>query len=362
MVCISNAWSMHTERSHFSVTQKNSEASEAPLTVTSAPGPSSSPSTPRGAVVLQCGASFQQRWYGRLGNNILSILNAALDAEIKGLDFLLKDCSHSILNLAPYDYYSRQNSRKTAIKQILTPAEAFYINIYNYPQELEGLELILPFPAACCSRKRILTPLLEKFYSDTAALKYSPDVLVMHIRSGDIFDRSRPAEHRYSPPPLAYYQKVIAEHGSRHSSSGSPSIIIVTELENMSPLVDALLRLYPPGTITLQAGTLEEDVAVVLGARHLVASQGTFAYALALASPNLETLYMFNNIVHALDERAFWCDVNKVYSYAPNAGEYIGRWELEKWTASSEQIQYLLDYPAENLTRTALESNTGYCE
>ncbi|KAG7673179.1 hypothetical protein KSW81_006393 [Nannochloris sp. 'desiccata'] len=93
----------------------------------------------------------------------------------------------------------------------------------------------------------------------------------------------------------------------------------------MSPLVDALLRLYPPGTITLQAGTLEEDVAVVLGARHLVASQGTFAYALALASPNLETLYMFNNIVHALDERAFWCDVNKVYSYAPNAGEYIGR-------------------------------------
>ncbi|KAG7668110.1 hypothetical protein KSW81_002013 [Nannochloris sp. 'desiccata'] len=93
----------------------------------------------------------------------------------------------------------------------------------------------------------------------------------------------------------------------------------------MSPLVEALLRLYPPGTITLQAGTLEEDVAVVLGARHLVASQGTFAYALALASPNLETLYMFNNIVHALDERAFWCDVNKVYSYAPNAGEYIGR-------------------------------------
>jgi len=46
------------------------------------------------------------------------------------------------------------------------------------------------------------------------------------------------------------------------------------------------LKLYPPGTITLQAGTLEKDVAVVLAARLLIASQGTFAYALALASHN----------------------------------------------------------------------------
>ena len=352
MACISNAWSMHAQRGHFSVYQKNSEAAE--VAVTSAPGSSSS-SPQRGAVVLQCGGIFQQSWYGRLGNNILSILNAALDAESKGLSFFLKDCSHSILNLAPFDYYSWQNSEKTAIKQIITPAEAFFINIYNYPEELEGLELILPFPAACCSRKRILTPLLKNLYSNPTAFKYSPGALVIHIRSGDIFDRSRPAEHRYSPAPLVYYQKVIDEH-HRHSSSRKPSIVIVTETDHISPLVDALLKLYPSGTITLQAGTLEEDVAVVLAARHLVASQGTFAYALALASHNLETLYIFNNTVHALDERAFWCDVKKVYSYSPKGGKFIERWE-----ASEAQIQYLLKFEVNDLVESVVEGLNSTC-
>jgi len=349
---------MHSEKSYFVITKNNSEVAEA--LVNSAPGYSSSFSTQRGAMVLQCGATFQESWFGRLGNNILSILNAALDAESRGLRFFLKDCFHPILNLASYNYYSRTNYEKSAVKQIITPAEAFFINIYNYPQELEGVELILPFPAACCSSKRILTPLLKDLYSIQTATKYLSDALVIHIRSGDIFDRSRPAEHRYSPPPLVYYQKVIDEHQSRHSrgsNSGSPSIVIVTERDHISPLVQALLKLYPPGTITLQAGTLEEDMAVVLAARHLVASQGTFAYALALASHNLETLYMFNNIVHALDERAFWCDGKKVFSYSPKGGKFIERWE-----ASEAQIQYLISFKANDLVESVVDRKSiTYC-
>lgn len=307
----------------------------------------------RGAVILQCGPNFEHNWYGRLGNNIISIFNAALDAESRGLDFSLKDCSHSILNLAPYDYYSRKHPKATPIKQVLTPAEAFYINIYNYPRELDGLELLLPFPAACCSRKRILSPPLAKFYTSPAAFKFSQESLIIHIRSGDIFDRTRPAEFRYSPPPLAYYTGVIEEHQSRHSRDAK--VVIVTETNNMSPLVEALLKLYPEGMITLQAGTLEEDVAVVLAARHLVASQGTFAYALALASHNLDTLYLFNNIVHALDDRAF-CDVQKVHTYSPRGGKYLQRWE-----ASEAQVQYLMNFQIEDLVEAVVEGSNSTC-
>jgi len=110
MMCVSKAWSIHSEKSYFVVTQKNSEVAEA--LVTFASGYSSSFSTQRGAAVLQCGATFQQNWYGMLRNNMLSILKAALDAESKGLRFFSKDCFHPILNFAPYDYYSRINHEK----------------------------------------------------------------------------------------------------------------------------------------------------------------------------------------------------------------------------------------------------------
>jgi hypothetical protein len=350
IVWFSNAWPMHAERDLSPPLTKNNAAAGALSSALSSP-------LQRGAVILQCGPNFQQQWYGRLGNNILSIFNAALDAQSRGLGFSLKDCSHPVLDLISYDYYNNSNFRTTRsdIKQSLTPAEAFFINIYDYPQQLGGLELILPFPAACCSKRRILTPLLEKYYSHPAAFKYSADALVMHIRSGDVFDRTRPAEYRYSPPPLAYYTRVIAEHQSRHSTHGN--IVIVTEMDHISPLVSALLENYPEGMITLQAGTLEEDVAVVLAARHLVASQGTFAYALALGSHNLETLYMFNNIVHALDERAFYCDVKKVYNYSPKGGRYI-----EQWEASEAQIKYLMNFKKDDLVASVCETSNSTCD
>ncbi len=130
-------------------------------------------------------------------------------------------------------------------------------------------------------------------------------------------------------------------------------IVIVTEMDNIPPLVEALLNLYPKGMIKLQAGTLEEDVAVVLGPRHLVVSQGTFAYALALALHNLETVYMFNNIVHALDDRAF-CNIKKVHHYAPRGGKYIARWE-------PTQIQYLMNFKATDLEEAAYEGSNSTC-
>ena len=52
-------------------------------------------------------------------------------------------------------------------------------------------------------------------------------------------------------------------------------------------------------------------MAVVLAARHLVVSQGTFALSLGLASSKLDILYTFNNKMQVLDDRVF-CDVTVV--------------------------------------------------
>ncbi|KAG7673175.1 hypothetical protein Ndes2437A_g01308 [Nannochloris sp. 'desiccata'] len=279
-------------------------------TTTSAVAPadpplSSLPSLPAnptfGTLVMYCEGN---KWAGRTGNNIISVFNAALRAHELGLDFKIVNCTHDLLDISHLSFWSNETGNDLSsldVKHMISASSAFYL---------------------------------------------------FKTSSGDIYRKRGPPVHSgYGPPPLAFYTRVIEEHQSRHSSSSGPSIIIVTELENMSPLVDALLGMYPQDVITLQAGTLEEDVAVVLGARHLVASQGTFAYTLAFASETLETLYTFNK---NLDWRVL-CDVELV-RYKAVLPEF-----LEKWKASSEQIQYLLDCPAQNFTRTTVEANKSYC-
>ena len=214
------------------------------------------------------------------------------------------------------------------IKEVLTPGKAFYLNMFKIIKvDYPGLELILPLQA-CCLRRTMLEPLFEGYANLPATLNYSEDALVIHIRSGDIFNRNITIHPMYSPPPLAYYQEIIEEH-----SMQSREVILVTLNKHMSPLVAALLEIYPH--IKIQAGSLEEDVAV--------------AWALALASSKLETLYTFNNKMHIMDDRVF-CDVIVVQI---STEEYFSRWE-----ATDEQIAHVMAIPRSDLRRKTLDKSS----
>ena len=284
-----------------------------------------------GSLILYCGGNWFDNWYGRTGNNILSVFNAALTAKMLGLKFAIRNCSHSIMDLTPLTIDHLQGVKDE--KQLfLTPTDAFYLHM----DPETGLTLPLE---ACCMRRSILTPLVKHLTtanSAAASKRYSPDALVIHIRSGDIFDKEGSIHPSYSPPPLAYYQEIIEEH-----SIQSREIVLVTQNDHMSPLVAPLLEIYPH--IKIQAGSLEEDVAVVLAARHLVVSQGTFAWALGLASSKLETLYTFNG---DLDYRAF-CNADVVRFTTSD-------WMIKEWTASDAQIEYLLDFPRGSMRKSIL--------
>lgn len=106
----------------------------------------------------------------------------------------------------------------------------------------------------------------------------------------------------------------------------------------MYPAIDRLMKLYP--SIKLQTGSLEEDISVILGARYLVGSHSTFAWSLAIGSPNIELLYTFNNGLHVLDDRIF--SGTKVIQYY--ADDY-----LKAWIGSEEQMDYVLNFPRKQL-------------
>jgi hypothetical protein len=103
--------------------------------------------------------------------------------------------------------------------------------------------------------------------------------LVIHIRSGDIFDKD--PHPGYIMPPLSYYLDIIRINTFKN-------IYLLAE-DRKNPCINALLELYP--TIQFELQPLEKDVRLILGAVNIVASYGTMIDSLLLFSNNIKRVY-----------------------------------------------------------------------
>jgi hypothetical protein len=183
---------------------------------------------------------------------------------------------------------------------------------------------------------RCVRPLLTQdlLHSDP---RVGADDLVMHFRGGDAFD-SEDIKPGYWQPPLAYYLAVF-EHDC-------PRRVWLVFEDRRNPTVAGIeeaLRLRGVEVI-VQSGTLLEDLRVLLSARRLVASVGTFVPMAALLSPKLETFYQFSrhpNPVLALK------GVRVVSAYDAK-GEFMAT-VAAKWGARSEDLAMMMSYPVDGI-------------
>lgn len=275
-------------------------------------------------IVLACShdrpSYWEEHYGGRLGNQILCLFSAALEAHVRGMRFGIINCTHPVLDMTPFHV----NASK-AVRRYIHPETAFKLNLF-----IEGI-YNFAFPRiAACVRHTVLVPLLATL--DVGNKKYSPDALVIHIRSGDVFKRG----HRsgYTPPPFSFYADIIDQHAGE--------VVVVTQNENMSPVVNKILDAYPH--TKLQIGTLQEDIGVILAAKYLVLAQGTFSWGLALASRSLKVAYAFNNDILVWDRRTLG-DI-RVVEYEAIDGY------LPLWNVSTESIDFILNFSREKLKHT----------
>jgi hypothetical protein len=165
--------------------------------------------------------------------------------------------------------------------------------------------------------------------------------LVIHFRAGDIFSMRRP-NGGYAQPPLAFY-RLCVDFARAHL--GARRVILVYE-DDGNPCVGALKAWLEEIACPYvsQSRTLEEDLAVLLAARHCVFGRGTFGPAVAILSDTLRTIF------HYWTEPSFAVmpEVSGVrlvvVSDAANA--YI---PADGWRNTADQKQMMLDYPIENL-------------
>ena len=206
-----------------------------------------------------------EKWYGRLGNNIGQVINCILIALY--YKFNIKMPEHKYFNTTTIVINPHiTNNFITDSSFFLYGSRVKDIDkkcfISNNADALALLKSIFNYP-------KIATPLGD-------------NEVVMHVRSGDIFSNN--PHGGYLQPPLSYYEKCMKGYDIVHMAAE----------DTKNPVINALCRKYP--TIKFKVQTLEEDIALILSAKNVIASYGSFIPALLTISTNIKKLYTISYI------------------------------------------------------------------
>jgi|TARA_A100001011_G_scaffold396388_1_gene494110 hypothetical protein len=294
-------------------------------------------------------------YYGGFGNNLQQIALGVMFSNLKNKNFYTKDhplvSNFSVINnrfsniLSKYRFDSRfyhfeninekfTNSPETDKPLINEDMKFYNENFYETFQKF--IEPNLNFK--------------KKLYLDD-------DLLVIHIRSGDIFAKKKEASkseldnyaklnntksfedfslddnknnivgnYYYLQNPLVYYKELIDKYDQ---------VILVSSKPFNNPVINELKNFK---NVKLLSSTLAEDFNILLNAKNLATSGvGTFAIAAALASKDLKNLYYSNIFFNHHLNPTMVKNVNH-HMYRFNNYFDIG----DEWNGSSEQINKLL--------------------
>lgn len=159
------------------------------------------------------------------------------------------------------------------------------------------------------------------------------DHLVIHIRSGDVFEgRGHPL---YGQPPLAFYSLMLRKAPWRQ-------VTLVSE-DRRNPVIDRLLQSSGAGLppVVHRQASLEEDLHLLLRARSLVASLGTFIPAVLALSGNVRRVLCFGGLWHAESLR----QQADVFLVRDRDGHYSRSVLAANWRNDESQRALMLDYP-----------------
>ena len=284
--------------------------------------------------------------WSRFGNSVIQLRNVLHLAEfldVKIIEFAEPHPFFTAARLGAYEfiYVDRPPDRATI-------EGSFFI--------VDAFRMRVDAPAKGMLFTHYIRPLLARQVTKSDPRVHKGD-LVLHFRAGDVFQSKSPHPD-YGQPPLSYYLKVVERE--------KPVRVWLVFEDRGNPCVDAVEFALRDGGIEviLQSATLADDLRVLLSARRLVASRGTFASMVAHLSDRLQRVYFFERgyISETADVEVLrwpgvevvdvdvlrWLGVEVVH-VEDTVGEFKDRL-LAHWIGSNEQRELMLSYPGDKLT------------
>ena len=162
----------------------------------------------------------------------------------------------------------------------------------------------------------------------------SNDVLVIHIRTGDIFNNNW--HSLYVQNPLGYFLKISEEY---------EKVLVVSGTEKNNPVLN-LLKKNPK--FSFRSGNFIEDFNLLLNAKNLATSGVSgFPITAAMMSQKLENFYHSNfYLKEHLNPEMLDRKVVRVHSYKIN--NYIAPGKFNK---SSENLKKLTNESTSNIEK-----------
>ena len=264
----------------------------------------------------------------RFGNSVLQLTNALNLAEnlnVKIIEFAHPHPFFSCNRVGPYEFvHSDQPPDRATIESSFFYVDAFRLSVDTV--------------ARCRLFTDYIRPLLRPRIRD-ADPRVNEEDLVLHFRAGDVFSQS-PPHPDYGQPPLSFYLAVVERE--------KPARVWLVSEDRGNLCVDAVeSALHDRGIEVIpQSAALEDDIRLLLSARRLVVSRGTFAHMIAHLSERLQRLYFFESSEENMEVlRALGVEIVRVIDIK---GEFKAK-VLTEWRGSSEQRALMFSYSAENL-------------
>ncbi len=283
------------------------------------------------------------RAYGRFGNNVYQLLNAATVARHGGFRRLVVP---PLALSSSFDGFALDG---LAIEpDVGAPMDGCLAGSFFVPYGCEAAALRCG-SSELASLVRRLADGLFGHVLDTPA---EPGTIALHFRSGDVF-RPGAVPAAYVQPPATFYLKAL-EHARAEGGGGLVDLVYEDRANPAIAVVEDELRRRDVAFRSDASGTAE-DLRRLLNASTVVASASTFVEAAALLSRRLRRYYSFREhgsqaefkpfaqarIGDLLRDRDVRCvlidDVSRTY---------VNKWQ---WTATAEQRRAVAEFDAAQL-------------
>jgi hypothetical protein len=258
--------------------------------------------------------TFISRWFGRLGNNIQQISNAIYFCEKNKIHFTSPD--HPYINAIDLNFgnteYKIQPNSNNWFYFFEKPDSDFECDVKDLNSKRKQI----------CEQYILPNLKIKKLDKDLPK-----DVLVIHVRSGDIFtERTHSA---YVQNPLIYYITLWEMFKGK--------VIFIAEDTN-NPIVQYFSSLH--ANILVQ--DIEDSYSLLLNAKNIATSGvGTFAIAAALCSKELKNLYCTNLYLANTINPYMLKDSLNVYRMDINDNKYI---RTGDWRYTQDTIDKVINY------------------
>ena len=242
-------------------------------------------------------------WIGRLGNNVIQLINAiniALNKKHKIINF-----PYHVMLTQSFINISTDCDDNTVISG--TFFECCDTDIKN-PNAIQSKNIALKY----------IRPILKIYKTNF----YDNNYLCIHIRSGDIFCKN--PHNLYVQPPYDYYKKIMMNYDKT---------ILVYE-DTLNPCINKLLN--ENIIFKHQSSSLIDDLSLLLNCENVAIGFGTFGNLIFLLSIVLKKIYIPDFYYDEKYFENFDVEIVKI-----SLQDYI---KVGEWKNTPEQQNFMLSY------------------